>query len=124
MSSYHAYNTAHAVADRVASTIRDMREAEREVASYCGGMAFDGGDASEIYRSALRHLGVPAADLAGMNVAGLRALLKHTPRPGSPAWRSAPMANDSKEPSVLDSILAGQKPPRDRSDRNDFRRCL
>jgi hypothetical protein len=72
-------------------------------------MAFDGDSAEALYRSALEHCGVPRSETAGMNVAGLRTLLKNRPKPGSREWRDAPsLAEDSTgEKSVLDDILAG-----------------
>jgi hypothetical protein len=123
MSTASYFKTLGQIEDRVTARMTALRDAEREVAQRCPGMAFDGATAEDVYRAGLNHLGIAKADLSGMNVAGLRALLKHTPRPGTPAWRNAPaMAYDSKEPSVLDGILSGLKPPRDRSTRNDFLR--
>jgi hypothetical protein len=122
MTSYYNYNMANAVSDRVASAMAAIREAERAAAQYCG-MAFDGGSAEEIYRNALEHCGVPRSDTAGLSASELRTVLKHRPTLGSQAWRSSPaMAQDSKTPSVLDSILGGIKPPRDSTTRNDLRR--
>jgi hypothetical protein len=122
MSTASYFKTLGQIEDRVTARMAALRQAERDVAQHCG-MAFDGATAEDVYRAGLNHLGIAKADLSGMNVAGLRALLKHTPRPGSPAWRNAPaLPQDSKAPSVLDDILAGMKPPRDRSTRNDFLR--
>jgi hypothetical protein len=121
VSAASYFKTLGQIEDRVTARMAALRQAERDVALHCPGMAFDADSAEAVYRKGLEAMGIPMADLTSMNVAGLRALLKHTPRPGTPAWRSA-LAYDSKTPSVLDGILAGIKPPRDRSTRNDFRR--
>jgi hypothetical protein len=122
-----AYHYAQTLANRVRDDMAAIRQAERDAAQYCNGMAFDGADAEEIYRNALEHCGVPRSDTAGIGASSLRVILRNLPTPGSPAWRAAPpMAFDSAShgPSVLASILKGIKPPRDISHRNDFRRCL
>jgi hypothetical protein len=86
-------------------------------------MAFDGKSAADIYRAALEHLGVSRRETAGASTAALRVLIQNRTTPGSRAWRDTPaMARDSKAPSVLDAVLAGIKPPRYCSNRNDFRR--
>jgi hypothetical protein len=120
-----AYHYAQTLANRVREDMAALRQAERDAAQYCDGMAFDGADAEEIYRNALEHRGVPRSNTAGIGASSLRVILRNLPRPGSSAWRGAPaMAYDSASqgPSVLDSILKGIKPPRDGSNRNDFRR--
>jgi hypothetical protein len=124
MSTASYFKTLGQIEDRVAERMGSLRQAERDVALHCGGMAFDGATAEEVYRAGLDHVGVPRSETAGLNIHSLRALLKYRPTPGSPAWRSAPaMAFDSTPgDSVLDSILKGIKPPRDRSTRNDFLR--
>jgi hypothetical protein len=122
VSTASYFKTLSQIEDRVTARMAALRQAERDVAQHCG-MAFDGATAEDVYRAGLNHLGIARTETASMNVAGLRALLKHRPAPGSQAWRNAPaMAYDSKEPSVLDGILDGLKPPRDRSTRNDFLR--
>jgi hypothetical protein len=119
-----AYHYAQTLANRVRDDISALRQAERDVAQYCNGMAFDGSDAEEIYRNALEHCGVSRSDTAGIGASSLRVILRNLPTPGSPAWRAAPpMAMDASQgPSVLDSILKGVRRPLDLSNRNDFRR--
>jgi hypothetical protein len=123
MSMVGYYKTLGQIEDRVTERMAELRQAERDAAQYCAGMAFDGNTAVEIYRKALDHVGIPTRDTWALGAAEMRILLKNvnTSRVshGAPA-----MAYDSKAhgPSVLDSILAGVKPPRDRSHRNDFRR--
>jgi hypothetical protein len=119
-----AYHYAQTLASRVRQDFAAIRQAERDVAQYCNGMAFDGSDAEGIYRNALEHCGVSRSDTAGIGASSLRVILKNLPRPGSSAWRAAPpMAMDASQgPSALDAILKDIKPPRDGSHRNDFRR--
>jgi hypothetical protein len=79
---------------------------------------------SRHYRKGLEHLGVPRSETSRLDAASLKTILKHTARPGSQhASRMAFDTRDGGSP-VLDSILKGIKPPRDLSNRNDFRRCL
>jgi hypothetical protein len=123
--NFDAYNAAHAVADRVSERMVALRQADRDVALYCGVLAFDGATAEDVYKSALDHLGVPKRDTVGLRAPELRMILKTLPRSGTGGvvTRSyAALAQDSKSPSSLDSILAGVKSPRDLSTRNDFRR--
>jgi hypothetical protein len=125
MSTASYFKTLGQIEDRVTARMTELRQAEREVALHCGGMAFDGNSAEEVYRKGLEHLGVPRSETSRLSVAALRILLKNRPAPGSRAWRDAPaMAFDSTpgEKSILDGILKGIKPPRDLSNRNDFRR--
>jgi hypothetical protein len=124
MSTASYFKTLGQIEDRVTARMTELRQAERDVALHCDGMAFDGATAEEVYRNALEHCGISRGETSSLNVFSLKALLKHRPTPGSHAWRSAPaMAFDSKPGnSVLDSILNGIEPPRDRSTRNDFRR--
>ena len=127
MNNYHAYNIAHDVADRVSSAMVELRQAERDVALHCGGMAFDAATAADVYRAGLDHIGVPRRETAGLSASALRVILKNLPLSGAGGVvtrSSAAMAYDSASqgPSVLDSILNGIEAPRDRSARNDFRR--
>jgi hypothetical protein len=125
--NFDAYNAAHAAADRVSERMVALRQADRDVAQYCGGMAFDGATAEDVYRAGLDHLGVPKRDTVGLRAPELRVILKTLPRFGTGGVvtrSSAAMAFDSTATSALDSILKGIKPPRDGSHRNDFRRCL
>jgi hypothetical protein len=90
-------------------------------------MAFDGATAADVYRAGLDHIGVSRRETAGLSASELRVILKNLPLSGAGdvvTRSSAAMAYDSAShgPSVLDSILKGIKPPRDRSTRNDFRR--
>jgi hypothetical protein len=116
MTSYQAYNFAHAAAARISEEMKSLRQAEKEAATYCNGMAFDGASAEEIYRAALDHFGVPRRDTDGMNAPGLRVLLKMVRT--SQASHGAPaMAMDANEScgTQLDMILKGVKPPRDQN---------
>jgi hypothetical protein len=126
MSISGYYKTLGEIEDRVTARMADLRQAEREVAIHCNGMAFDGASAEEVYRAGLDHLGVSRRDTSGMAATELRILLKNLPLSGAGGvvTRSpAAMAFDASEgSSPLDSILKGIKPPRDLSTRNDFRR--
>jgi hypothetical protein len=127
MSTASYFKTLGQIEDRVAARMTDLRQAERDVALHCNGMALDGATAEEVYRAGLEHCGISRSETSGLSVAALRVLLKNRPSPGSSAWRDTPaMAFDSTpgERSALDGILKGIKPPRDGSHRNDFRRCL
>ena len=123
MSLVGYYKTLGQIEDRVTERMGALRQAEREVTAQFG-MTFDGASAEEIYRKALDHCGISRGETAGLNAQSLRVLLKTRPTPGSRAWRDAPaMAYDTKSgPSPLDGILAGVKPPRDQTTRNDLRR--
>jgi hypothetical protein len=124
MSTASYFKTLGQIEDRVAARMTELRQAERDVASHCNGMAFDANSAEDVYRAGLEYCGIPRSETSGLNIFSLKALLKHRPMPGSRAWRSAPaMAFDSTPGgSALDTILAGIKPPRDQSTHNDFRR--
>ena len=121
MSIASYYKTLGQIEDRVMAKTAELRQAEKDVSLHCG-MAFDGQSAEEVYRAGLDHIGVPRSETAGLNIHSLRALLKHRPTPGSPAWRSTTAMAFDSTPSVLDGILKGIKAPRDLSNRNDFRR--
>jgi hypothetical protein len=85
-------------------------EVSAVIGSFAPGMAFD--SAESVYRTGLEALGIKD-DLKDMGLTGLKVLFKHTPRPGaSSGHRELAMAQDSKSPSSLDSILKGIKPPR------------
>jgi hypothetical protein len=126
MSIAGYYKTLGEIENRVTAKMEERRQAEKDVALHCNGMAFDGASAEEIYRAGLESVGVPKRDTYGMSTSSLRILLKNLPLSGAGGVvtrSSARMAYDSASgPSVLDSILNGIKPPRDRSTRNDFRR--
>jgi uncharacterized protein len=86
-------------------------EVSAVIGHFAPGMAFDSADA--VYTTGLEALGVPKADLDGMNLTGLKVLFKNVPRPGAGgAPRELALAQDSKSPSALDSILKGIKAPR------------
>ena len=126
MSTASYFKTLGQIEDRVTARMAELRQAERDVALYCG-MAFDGATtAAEAYRAGLDHIGVSRRETAGLSATELRVLLKNLPRSGAGGVTrsSAAMAYDSAShgPSVLDSILRGIKQPRDGSHRNDFRR--
>jgi hypothetical protein len=124
MSTASYFKTLGQIEDRVTARMAELRQAERDVALHCGGMAFDANSAEEVYRKGLEHLGVPRSETSRLDAASLKTILKHTARPGSQhASRMAFDTRDGGSP-VLDSILKGIKPPRDLSNRNDFRRCL
>jgi hypothetical protein len=123
MSTASYFKTLGQIEDQVTARMTELRQAEKDASIYCDGMAFDANSAAEVYRAALDHIGVSRRDTAGMNATALRVLLKSVRT--SQASRGAPaMAYDSASqgPSVLDSILAGVRHPRDLSTRNDFRR--
>ena len=125
LSSY--FKTLDQIEDRVTARMTELRQAERDVALHCGGMAFDGATAEEVYRAGLDHVGVSRRETAGLSASELRVILKNLPishRGGVVSGSSAAMAYDSASqgPSVLDSILKGVRRPRDLSNRNDFRR--
>lgn len=127
MSVASYFKTLGQIEDRVTARMTELRQAERDVALRCGGMAFDGATAADVYRAGLDHVGVPRRETAGLSATELRVLLKNLPRSGAGGGvtrSSAAMAYDSAShgPSVLDSILRGIKQPRDGSHRNDFRR--
>jgi hypothetical protein len=121
MSTYQAYNLAHAAGERASSAMVALRQADRDVAKYCDGLAFDAATAEEVYRAGLEHLGVPKRELAGLSASALRVLLKNLPRSGAGGTvDSAAMAFDASEgSSALSSILAGIEAPRDISTRSD-----
>ena len=125
LSSY--FKTLDQIEDRVTARMTELRQAERDVALHCGGMAFDGATAADVYRAGLDHIGVSRRETAGLSASELRVILKNLPishRGGVVSGSSAAMAYDSASqgPSVLDSILKGVRRPRDLSNRNDFRR--
>jgi hypothetical protein len=118
MSTASYFKTLGQIEDRVTARMTEMRQAEKDVSLHCGGMAFDGATAEDVYRNALEHCGIPRSDTSALNIHSLKALLKHQPAPGSRAWRDAPaMAFDSAASGgALDSILKGIKPPRNHND--------
>ena len=125
MASY--FKTLDQIEDRVTARMTELRQAERDVALHCNGMAFDGATAADVYRAGLDHIGVSRRETAGLSASELRVILKNLPishRGGVVSGSSAAMAYDSASqgPSVLDSILKGVRRPRDLSNRNDFRR--
>jgi hypothetical protein len=127
MSIASYFKTLDQIEDRVTARMTELRQAERDVALHCGGMAFDGATAADVYRAGLDHIGVSRRETAGLSASELRVILKNLPishRGGVVSGSSAAMAYDSASqgPSVLDSILKGVRRPRDLSNRNDFRR--
>jgi hypothetical protein len=127
MSMVSYFKTLGQIEDRVMATAAELRQAEKDVALHCGGMAFDGASATDVYRAGLDHIGVSRRETAGLSASELRVILKNLPishRGGVVSGSSAAMAYDSASqgPSVLDSILKGVRRPRDLSNRNDFRR--
>jgi hypothetical protein len=127
MSMVSYFKTLGQIEDRVMATAAELRQAEKDVALHCGGMAFDGATAADVYRAGLDHIGVSRRETAGLSASELRVILKNLPishRGGVVSGSSAAMAYDSASqgPSVLDSILKGVRRPRDLSNRNDFRR--
>jgi hypothetical protein len=121
MNSYRDYNIVHAAVDRASSAMNERLQADREVAKYCGGLAFDGVSATEVYRNALDHCGVSRNETAGLSASALRVLLKNLPRSGAGGTvDSASMAFDAGEgSSVLSSILDGIPAPKNISTRSD-----
>jgi hypothetical protein len=122
MNSYRDYNIAHAAVDRASSAMVELRQADRDVAKYCDGMAFDAATAEDVYRAGLDHCGVPMRETAGLPAAALRILLKNLPRSGSggTVGSAAAVAFDASEgSSALSSILNGIEAPRDISTRSD-----
>jgi hypothetical protein len=120
MNSYRDYNIVHAAVDRASSAAVELRQADRDVAKYCDGMAFDGNSASEVYRAGLEHLGVPTRELAGLSASALRVLLKGVRTAQASHGVTPAMAMDASEgSSALSSILRGIEPPKDISTRSD-----
>jgi hypothetical protein len=126
MSMAGYYKTLGQIEDRVTARMAELRQAERDVALHCSGMAFDGATAADVYRAGLDHVGVSRRETAGLSASELRVILKNLPRSGAGGvvTRSSAMAMDANESTggPLDSILKGIPRPRDRSHRNDFRR--
>lgn len=127
MSISGYFKTLGQIEDRVMARAAELRQAEKDVALHCGGMAFDGATAADVYKAGLDHIGVSRRETAGLSASELRILLRNLPRSGAGGVvtrSSASMAYDSAShgPSVLDSILKGVRRPRDLSNRNDFRR--
>jgi hypothetical protein len=121
MSTASYFKTLGQIEDRVMARTAELRQAERDVALHCSGMACDANSAEEVYRLGLEHLGVSRSETSGLNAASLKIILKHTARRGSRG--ASGMAFDSRgESPVLDAILKGIKPPRDLSTRNDLAR--
>jgi hypothetical protein len=122
MSTASYFKTLGQIEDRVTARMTELRQAERDVALHCDGMAFDGATAEEVYRNALEHCGISRSETSSLNVFSLKALLKHRPTPGSHAWRSAPaMAFDSKPGnSTLDAILKDITAPRNLTGRGEI----
>jgi hypothetical protein len=123
MSIQGYYKTLGEIEDRVTAKITALSQAHSDVAQYCNGLAVDSSSAEAIYTSGLESLGIARREIAGMNAAEMRALLKAVKK----SWAShgAPaMAMDANESTggPLDSILRGIKPPRDRTTINDRRR--
>jgi hypothetical protein len=119
--NYNSYNIAHAAADLAISAVAEMRQAEKDVALFCNGLAFDAKSPVDIYRAGLDHCGVPMRETAGLNAAALRVLLKNLPRSGAGGTvGSESMAMDASEgSSALSSILDGIPVPRNLSTRSD-----
>ena len=117
----NTYQFAQSAADRASEKMRALRQADRDVALHCGGMAFDGATAEDVYRAGLDHLGVSRRETAGLSAAALRVLLKNVR--SSQASHGAPaMAFDaSQDDGKLSSILSGVEPPKNLSTRSDFR---
>jgi 8-oxo-dGTP pyrophosphatase MutT (NUDIX family) len=64
---------------RVLKTQRDLREAEEAVRPYVGKLAIAHDSAESVYRTALTTLGVDKADVEGLAIGGLKAILKQMP---------------------------------------------
>jgi hypothetical protein len=119
MSMVSYFKTLGQIEDRVTARMTELRQAERDVALHCNGMACDGATAEDVYRAGLDHIGVPRRETAGLSAASLRVLLKSVRT--SQASHGAPaMAFDaSQDDGVLGSILKGIEPPPDISSRSD-----
>src|ERR1700679_3056736 len=101
MSMAGYYKTLGQIEDRVTARMAELRQAERDVALHCSGMAFDGATAEEVYRAGLDHVGVPRRETAGLSASELRVILKNLPRSGAGGVvprSSAAMAFASREP--------------------------
>jgi hypothetical protein len=124
MNSYREYNTVHAAVDLATSAMNERLQADRDVAKYCDGMAFDGASATEVYRNALDHCGVSRNETAGLSASALKAILKNLPRSGSGGAvtsYSASLAMDaSSGNSTLDAILKGIPAPRNLTGRGEI----
>lgn len=115
----NAYQASRIAAKIATDEMHELREAERAVAPYVGGMTFD--SAFSAYRAGLGQLGVSPAELRGLGVDEMRVLLKHiAPRPGVSRPRSAPMAFDTRASASL-AFLDSIPRPRDISGPNDRR---
>jgi hypothetical protein len=83
MSVESYFKTLGQIEDRVSARMTELRQAERDVALHCGGMAFDGATAADVYRAGLDHVGVPRRETAGLSASELRVILKNLPRSGA-----------------------------------------
>jgi hypothetical protein len=121
MSMVSYFKTLGQIEDRVTARMTELRQAERDVALHCNGMACDGATAEDVYRAGLDHIGVSRRETAGLSASALRVLLKNV-RAGSHASHAPAMAFDaSQDDGKLSSILAGVEPPKNLSTRSDFR---
>ena len=114
MSVASYFRTLGQIEDRVTARMTELRQAERDVALRCGGMAFDGATAADVYRAGLDHIGVSRRETAGLSATELRVLLKNLPRSGAGGVvtrSSAAMAYDSAShgPSVLELDPEGRQ---------------
>jgi hypothetical protein len=122
MSMVSYFKTLGQIEDRVTARMTELRQAERDVALHCNGMACDAAaTAEDVYRAGLDHIGVPRRETAGLSASALRTILKNV-RAGSYASHAPAMAFDaSQDDGKLSSILAGVEPPKNLSTRSDFR---
>jgi hypothetical protein len=122
MSMVSYFKTLGQIEDRVTARMTELRQAERDVALHCNGMACDAATAEDVYRAGLDHIGVSRRETAGLSASALRVLLKNV-RGSQASSRGAPaMAFDaSQDDGKLSSILAGVEPPKNLSTRSDFR---
>jgi hypothetical protein len=102
-----------------------LRQAQRDVERHCG-LALDGVDAADVYRSGLESRGVSRNDTAGLNALELRAVLRNLARHGSRSFdemRSGMAYDDAAGgDETLSAILDGIPQPRDYTTRSDLRR--
>src|ERR1700677_871962 len=116
MSMAAYFKTLGQIEERVRARAADLRQAEKDVSFHCGGVAFDGSTAADVYRAGLDHVGVSRRETVGLSASELRVILKNLPishRGRVVRGASASLAYDSASdgPSVLDFDSEGRQAP-------------
>jgi uncharacterized protein len=100
-----AMDEAIAVAVKAATdNQREIRDAERAVRPYVGELAMDHDSAADVYRAALKTLGVKADEI---HPSALATILSMQPRPGAEQRRAPSMGMDSKGMKSLYDLCPG-----------------